>query len=524
MYSTKESHGPFPQLFRRLFLPFLTLVLIAFFFASKALSAEVTLTWDPNSEPNLAGHKVYYGFEPGKYVYTVDVGDSTTYRIPNLDEDRPIYFAATAYDTSGNESDYSKEVVFMPENQPPVADAGPDQTVDEGLTIGLTGINSFDPEGGSLSYSWQQVYGPIVVLSNAGSAQANFTTPDVGTNGESLVFRLTVTDGAGLMAEDYCTINVSWANVPPTADAGPDIIAEEGYEIVLSGDGSSDPDDQIVAYLWEQTGGPEVSILNPTDVQASFIAPYLTSDSVSFSFRLTVQDSGGLIADDTCAVNVTWLNAVPTADAGLDQTVLAGDAVILDGSASLASDDGVASVRWTQTEGIPVALSDPGSLQPKFIAPAVDEPEQELVFEITVTDKRGLSSQDACTVVVSPRSQIVPPTPDIKVNGQDDPITIPKNSPVSVTISIDPGDLRGKTVDLWLLVEGPQGSFFYVYKKVWQRKTKPFIQWAINVLDSYSAFTTRLSEGNYLFHFAIDDDADGLLDGTWIDTVSVNVN
>jgi len=524
MYSAKESLSPYPQFFRCLFLPFLTLLLITSFFASKALSAEVTLAWDPNSEPNLAGYKVYYGFEPGKYVYTVDVGDTTTYRVLNLDEDRPIYFVATAYDASGNESDYSKEVVFMPENQPPVADAGPDQTVDEGLTIGLTGVNSFDPEGGSLSYSWEQIYGPIIVLSNAGSAEVSFITPDVGANGESLVFRLTVTDGAGLMAEDHCTINVSWVNVPPTADAGPDIMAEEGHEIVLSGVGSSDPDDQIAAYLWEQTGGPEVNILNPTNVQASFIAPYLTSESVSFSFRLTVQDSGGLIADDTCIVNVTWLNAAPTADAGVDQTVLAGDAVILDGSASLDPDDGIASVRWTQIEGIPVALSDPGSLQPKFIAPAVEETEQLLVFELTVADKRGLSSQDACIVSVSPRSQTLPPTPDIKVNGQDGPITISKNTPVSVSISINPGDFEGKTVDLWLVVEGPQGRFFYVYEKGWQRKDTPFTQWAINVLDSYRAFTTRLSKGNYLFHFAIDDDADGLLDGTWVDTVSVKVN
>lgn len=524
MYNQKQALILPLQIFRVFFVSLLTLSLVFFLFTAKAFSAQVTLAWDPNTEPNLAGYKLHYGFETGKYVYTIDVGDSTSFQVTNLEENQAVYFAATAYDVNGIESDYSREVVFMPENQPPVADAGPDQTTDEGTVVNMSGINSSDPEGGGLSYFWEQTNGSLVVLSNPESAQPGFTTPDVGQNGESLIFRLTVTDGSGLQAQDSCTINVSWVNIPPTANAGPDVTVDEGREVTLNGLGSSDPDDGIVAYLWEQTGGPEVNILDPTDAQTSFIAPYLTSEGVSLSFRLTVQDSGGLIANDTCMVNVTWLNTPPTADAGRDQTVLTGDTVTLDGSASLDPDDGIASVRWTQTDGMPVTLSDPGALRPKFTAPAVGRQGQTLVFQITVTDKRGLVSQDACVVTVSTQTQVIPPRPDIKVNGQDGAITIGKNSHVSVSISIDPGDLKGKTVDLWLLVEGPQGCSFYVYKKGWQRKATPFTQYPIDVLVSYNAFTTRLTKGNYLFHFAIDGDADGLLDGTWVDTVSVKVN
>lgn len=101
-------------------------------------------------------------------------------------------------------------------------------------------------------------------------------------------------------------------NIPPTADAGPDVTVDEGEEVPLDGSGSSDPDDGIVAYFWEQTGGPEVDILDPTDVQTSFIAPDLTSsEGVSLTFELTVQDSGGLIAKDTCVVVVASQPSVP---------------------------------------------------------------------------------------------------------------------------------------------------------------------------------------------------------------------
>ncbi|EFK05840.1 conserved hypothetical protein [delta proteobacterium NaphS2] len=499
------------------------LILILTHFIPLAHSAEVTLTWDPNTESDLSGYKIYYGYETGNYEYSIDVGDTTSYQVAGL-EDQTIYFVATAYDVNGNESEYSKEVVFTPENQPPVADAGPDQTVDEGTVAILSGANSSDPEGGALSYSWKQTGGSKVVLSDPESAKPDFVTPDVGPDGESLTFRLTVSDPDGSLTEDDCTVNVSWVNIPPTADAGVDINVEEGYEVILNGAGSSDTDDDIVAYLWKQTGGPEVEILNPTNVQASFIAPDFISESVSLTFKLTVQDSGGLIADDTCVVNVIWQNTPPTADAGQDQTVSENDTVYLDGSGSMDPDDGIASIRWTQTKGTPVTLSDPAAKQPKFVAPSVESEGADLVFQLSVTDMGGLTSQDSCTVIVNSQAEVVYPTADIKINGQDGPVTVKRNSSVTVSLSIDPGDYKGKTVDLWLVVESPSGEYFYAYKSGWGKKSTPLLQYPLETVVSYDVLTTSLSiKGNYVFRFAIDDNADGQFNGTWIDTVSVTV-
>jgi hypothetical protein len=68
----------------------------------------VTLAWDPNQESDLKGYKIYYGNAPGQPTKTIDVGNVTTTTITLADG--TWYFAATAYDKSGNESGKSNEV------------------------------------------------------------------------------------------------------------------------------------------------------------------------------------------------------------------------------------------------------------------------------------------------------------------------------------------------------------------------------------------------------------------------------
>ena len=72
----------------------------------------VTLMWDANVEPELAGYKLYYSNESGVYPHVIDVGNTETYTVNRLQEGQTYYFAATAYNTAGFESTYSNEVVY----------------------------------------------------------------------------------------------------------------------------------------------------------------------------------------------------------------------------------------------------------------------------------------------------------------------------------------------------------------------------------------------------------------------------
>jgi len=69
------------------------------------------ISWDPNSEADLMGYKVYYGLSSKNYNRVIDVGNQTRYTVEGLSEEVNYYFAVTAYDSAFNESDFSEEVI-----------------------------------------------------------------------------------------------------------------------------------------------------------------------------------------------------------------------------------------------------------------------------------------------------------------------------------------------------------------------------------------------------------------------------
>ena len=168
---------------------------------------------------------------------------------------------------------FATSTSWMVDTTSPNADAGPDQTVDEGVTVSLNGLNSFDIESGIASYLWEQIMGPSVTLSDSNVAQPTFYTHDVGPDGESLTFQLTVTDSGGLQVTDTCIVNITGDNDPPQVDAGDDQEVEEGSTVTLDGSNSIDPDDGIHRYLWSQISGIPVVFSDTTVVQPTFVTP-----------------------------------------------------------------------------------------------------------------------------------------------------------------------------------------------------------------------------------------------------------
>ncbi len=99
------------------FILILNLTIIPYISSQNVYASDVSLTWDApimnvDGSPltDLKGYKVYYGTESNNYSENIDVGNVTNYTVSNLSDGTTYYFAVTAYDTSGNESDYSNEV------------------------------------------------------------------------------------------------------------------------------------------------------------------------------------------------------------------------------------------------------------------------------------------------------------------------------------------------------------------------------------------------------------------------------
>lgn len=79
-------------------------------------AADITIVWDRNPEPNIAGYWVHQGSLPGVYDFATNVGNVTLAKMPAREGTN--YFAVTAQDTDGLESGLSDEVSWAAPQYP----------------------------------------------------------------------------------------------------------------------------------------------------------------------------------------------------------------------------------------------------------------------------------------------------------------------------------------------------------------------------------------------------------------------
>jgi hypothetical protein len=193
-------------------------------------------------------------------------------------------------------------------NKPPLAIAGPDQVltlpVDSAM---LDGRASSDPDGTISSFQWTKIAGPSsFTFNNAGMVRTVVKSLTPG----AYFFELRVTDNGGLSAKDTMRVIVQdpgQPNRPPIANAGPDqTLSLPVNASLLDGSASTDPDNNIVAYIWTQIAGPSAAmIVQPSAVQSSISSLQLGA----YRFELKVTDAGGLFSKDT--VQITVVNQLP---------------------------------------------------------------------------------------------------------------------------------------------------------------------------------------------------------------------
>lgn len=200
-----------------------------------------------------------------------------------------------------------------PTNQAPVANAGPNQSVNAGDLVTLNGSGSTDPDGDTLTFAWTQTTGTAVTLTGAGTANPTFTAP---TTTETLTFKLTVSDGTA-SASDSVDVGV---NVPVTLTpvlfvanfAGNNVTA---YNIssVNNVNGNVPPSANLA--------GGQTQLASPTDIvigaDGSLLVTNIGVANRSITTYLNAQDLGGINGNVAPARNVQGAATTLTTPASL---------------------------------------------------------------------------------------------------------------------------------------------------------------------------------------------------------------
>ena len=238
----------------------------------------------------------YIGYFYGDSIYN-------THRMAEIPE-APHDFGATLLTDCGLKSTFDLGECDLFVNGPqlfnhrPVASAGEDRVINPNSTVVLDGTESYDVDGQVVSFNWEQLNGEEVFIISPDSANAQFVMPNHGF----VDIKLTIVDNEGKPATDTVCYTV---NEPPIANAGNDIQVGHSAIVLLDGSGSTDENNEITSYLWEQVGGEIVSLFS-SDQQVATI--YTSETNTLLSFSLTVFDGQGLSDKDTINVYVSSLS------------------------------------------------------------------------------------------------------------------------------------------------------------------------------------------------------------------------
>lgn len=338
MLSLSQSESVQPKISKALLVRCAVMLWIAI--SSTSWSAQsVTLAWDSNTETNISGYKVYYGVASGVYTNSVNASAATNATVPGLIEGVTYYFAATAYTSSGLESDYSDEVsysvpVIVPNRAPTLnglsnltiaEDAGAQTVSLSGITPGATNeIQTLTIV--AVSSNPALIPNPAVNYTSPNSTGSLTFTPASGANGTATV-SVTVNDGqatSNLLTRTF-VVTVNAVNDPPTLNALSNLALSEdaGLQTVsLAGIGTGAANETQTLTVSATSSNPSLipnPAVNYTSPNATGSLTFTPVANASGSATITVTVDDAQATNNTVArtftVTVNAVNDPPTLNA-----------------------------------------------------------------------------------------------------------------------------------------------------------------------------------------------------------------
>src|SRR5579864_2330143 len=348
-------------------------------------------------------------FPPSGLVIAATAQIFVPFSIPKTQPDGQVSATATLNWTDANTNAYGPQSATVTSanvrpNQPPVVNAGPNQTITlptNSVTLNGTVTDDGKPVGAVLTIQWSQVSGPVqAVFSSPGQP---VTTATFGTAGV-YVLQLSANDTQFTTTSNVTVTVKAIGDLPPVVSAGPDqtidLFGIATFNGSVTDDGS--PADGPLTSAWKVLSGPGPVIFSSPTAPHTFAATGATGQYV---LQLSGNDT---IFTTTSSVNLTVNppvipnnNLPPVVNAGPDQTItLPTNSVTLNGT---VTDDGL-PVGGTLTQ-FWTAVSSPGtvtfanSLSP--VTTATFSAAGVYVLRLVAIDSELSSSADVTITVLS---------------------------------------------------------------------------------------------------------------------------
>jgi len=261
----------------------------------------------PSTDPD-AGDTITYSYAWHKDDVLQGALTTDTVTSVNIAKDEVWKCVVTPNDgTADGPTDEDQVTIGNTAPTAPVVDVTPDSPVTTDNLVCTITTPSTDPDAGdtiTYSYAW---YKDDVL-------QDTLTTNTVTSinTAKDEVWKCVVTPNDGTADGPTDEDEVTILNCPPVANAGADQMALIGTNVTLDGSGSLDADDDPLDYSWTQTGGANVTLSDPTAVNATF-TPTVAD---TYTFSLVVYDGIDYSPADTTVITIKASNIAPVLSDG----------------------------------------------------------------------------------------------------------------------------------------------------------------------------------------------------------------
>jgi len=412
--------------------------------SGQAIAASLQVSWNANTDADLAGYKVYYGTLTGTYGPAVDVRNVTAYQIANVQSGSTYYVAVSAYDSSGNESSRSTEVratIPAADTTPPTGtvtiNSGGASTTSASVTLTLSAADAGGTVTGMRISNDGVNYGSEIAY--ASTRQWTLST-GYGTKTVYVLFK----DASGNWTTSPATDTIQYLS-PTTSDTTP----PTGTVTINSGGASTTSASVTLTLSAADAGGTVTGMKISNDgvnygseiAYASTRQWTLSTGYGTKTVYVLFKDAAGNWMTSPATDTIQYVSsAVPVANAGAAQNV-PPQRVILDGSLSRDPNNGTLSYSWAQVSGpVQVLLETPTSSVASFMGIKAGL----YRFRLTCTNAAGTS-----TATVDVTIQNVAPS----VNAGSD-TTVNTGTPVTLhATGSDPNE--DQLTYQWAKVSGP---------------------------------------------------------------------